>query len=135
MSEIEKLEQLLPKLSHFSSSVRLRTAKNLLFKIGNGLLNDVLQSPLVNKVLSEGIVVALDNIFNEDGDWKDNTSENSAFLNTLCQILQVMTKFKSSSHGIYKDFSKATGVLQKFGSQCIDVEQKTLIEEVSVNIL
>ena len=133
MSDLERLESLLPKLSHFSPSVRLRSGKNLLFKMSNGLLAEVLESPLCAKLLSDGIVGSLSTIMANEGAWKDVTNEDSSLLKTMCLLLQHMTKLKGRSmQNTYKDLSKATSLLQKFASQFVkDGEEKALVEEVS----
>jgi hypothetical protein len=99
--------------------------------MSNGLLAEVLESPLCAKLLSDGIVGSLSTIMANEGAWKDVTNEDSSLLKTMCLLLQHMTKLKGRSmQNTYKDLSKATSLLQKFASQFVkDGEEKALVEE------
>lgn len=111
MSDLEKLEALLPKLVHFLPDVRLRTSTSLLFKLESGLLTSVLKyNSTYVQMIADSITESITLLTRGSEEWKNAASAEAQTLNTLCLCVQEMSKHEAGNSDSDTNYSR---VLEK----------------------
>ena len=133
MGEVEKIEQLLPKLVHFLPDVRLRAANNLLFKLESGLLGNILfNNATYVQLLVEGVNNSIKMIVSTD-EWKTEAGSTEArTLEVLFVTIKQMVKYNSGSDAVSMSYVPLLKKLYNILSlKAIDASAMNALKEVS----
>jgi len=111
MSDLEKLEALLPKLVHFLPDVRLRTSTSLLFKLESGLLTSVLKyNSTYVQMIADSVTESITLLTKGSEEWKNAASAEAQTLNTLSLCVLEMSKHEAGNCDSDTNYSR---VLEK----------------------
>ena len=114
MSDLDKLEGLLPKLVHFLPNVRLRTSSSLLFKLESGLLNHILKfNASYVQMIVDSIHESISLIVRENEEWKTPSSAEAQTLSSLCACISQVSKQEPGNESSSPNYSR---VLEKLFS-------------------
>ena len=107
MSDLEKLEALLPKLVHFLPDVRFRTSSSLLFKLESGILTNVLKyNSTYVQLIADSITESITLLTQGNDEWKNASSPDAQTLNTLFLCVTEMSKHESGNLDLNTNYAK-----------------------------
>ena len=133
MGDVEKIEQLLPKLIHFLPDVRLRASNNLLFKLESGLLGNILfNNSTYVQLLVEGVHKSIKMIVSTDEWKKESESTEARTLEVLFLTIKQMVRYNSSSDAVSMSYvSLLQNLYHILSIKALDAKATSALKEVS----